>query len=58
MNTIDDNTALDSRSRTGYEDILHMPHHVSSCRPRMPMRARAAQFAPFAALGHTDVPED
>ena len=36
-----------------YNDILHLPHHVSSCRPQMSMRDRAAQFSPFAALtGH------
>lgn len=33
-----------------YEDILHMPHHVSANRPRMSMPDRAAQFSPFAAL--------
>lgn len=33
-----------------YEDILHMPHHVSPNRPRMSMLDRAAQFSPFAAL--------
>ena len=33
-----------------YEDIINMPHHVSRKRPQMPLRNRAAQFAPFAAL--------
>ena len=38
-----------------YSDIIDMPHHVSSAHPRMSMLARAAQFAPFAALsGHGD----
>ena len=34
----------------GYEDIINLPHHVSETRPRMPMKDRAAQFSPFAAL--------
>ena len=33
-----------------YEDIIHLPHHVSATRPQMSMSDRAAQFAPFAAL--------
>ncbi len=33
-----------------YEDIIHLPHHVSEKRPRMSMLDRAAQFSPFAAL--------
>lgn len=33
-----------------YEDMLDMPHHVSSTRPHMSMDERAAQFSPFAAL--------
>lgn len=33
-----------------YDDIINLPHHVSSERPHMPMIDRAAQFAPFAAL--------
>lgn len=38
-----------------YEDIIHLPHHVSERHPRMPMSGRAAQFSPFAALvGYED----
>ena len=33
-----------------YEDIINMPHHVSSRHPQMSIENRAAQFAPFAAL--------
>lgn len=38
-----------------YDDIINLPHHVSSKRPQMPMIDRAAQFSPFAALtGYDD----
>ena len=33
-----------------YDDIINLPHHVSSTRKHMSMDERAAQFAPFAAL--------
>lgn len=33
-----------------YDDIIHLPHHVSSSRLHMSMMDRAAQFSPFAAL--------
>ena len=39
----------------GYDDVINLPHHVSSKRPQMSMLDRAAQFSPFAALtGYDD----
>ena len=35
---------------TPYDDIIYLPHHVSRNHPQKPLRDRAAQFAPFAAL--------
>lgn len=41
------------REKQRYDDILYLPHHVSSKYPPMPLQDRAAQFSPFAALtGH------
>lgn len=38
-----------------YDDMIDLPHHVSSKRPQMPAMDRAAQFSPFAALtGYAD----
>ena len=38
-----------------YDDIINLPHHVSSNHRPMSMHDRAAQFAPFAALvGYDD----
>ena len=38
-----------------YEDIVHLAHPEPKRHKRMPMSARAAQFAPFAALsGHEE----
>lgn len=33
-----------------YEEIINLPHHVSKKHLQMSREARAAQFAPFAAL--------
>ncbi|MBE6011582.1 YolD-like family protein [Anaeropeptidivorans aminofermentans] len=36
-----------------YDDIIHLPRHVSRKHPHMATTDRAAQFSPFAALtGH------
>lgn len=37
-----------------YDDIINLPHHTSMRHPRMQRLARAAQFAPFAALTGLD----
>jgi hypothetical protein len=37
-------------ARDNYEDIIHLPRPVSKKHPPMPLRDRAAQFMPFAAL--------
>lgn len=44
---------------TNYDDIIHLPHHVSRRHRAMSMEKRAAQFAPFAALtGYEDAIEE
>ena len=35
---------------SNYDDIINLPHHVSTKRKQMSIEARSAQFAPFAAL--------
>lgn len=42
-----------------YDDMLDMPHHVSTKHPQMSLHDRAAQFSPFAALtGYDDAIEE
>lgn len=36
--------------KNNYDDIINLPHHVSTKHPHMPIIDRAAQFAPFAAV--------
>ena len=53
------NTVKTTKNKVGsgiFDDIIGLPHHVSDKYPQMPIKARAAQFAPFAALvGHDEV---
>lgn len=48
------NTQRPTKAEREYADIINLPHHVSANHRRMPMQARAAQFAPFAALTSYD----
>lgn len=38
------------RDKHRYDDIIHLPHHISAKHPQMAISDRAAQFSPFAAL--------
>lgn len=50
---------MNNDDRNPYADIIDLPHHVSPTRKRMPIKDRAAQFAPFAALtGYGDAIEE
>ncbi|NBI65983.1 hypothetical protein D1646_03985 [Pseudoflavonifractor sp. 60] len=42
-----------------YDDIITLPHHVSTTHSHMPMHDRAAQFMPFRALtGYEDAVQE
>lgn len=41
---------MKSNDQNSYDDIMNVPHHVSSVHPPMSRQERAAQFSPFAAL--------
>ncbi len=50
---------MNKDDKNPYADIIDLPHHVSPTRKRMPIKDRAAQFAPFAALtGYGDAIEE
>lgn len=50
---------MNGKEQHKYDDIIDLPHHVSTTRPQMSMHDRAAQFAPFAALtGHEEAVKD
>ena len=42
------------KAREVYADIIDLPHHRSATHPPLSASARAAQFAPFAALSGYD----
>lgn len=52
-------TIRPQRSISDYADLLDLPPHEPTTRPRMSMNDRAAQFSPYAALvGYGDMVEE
>ena len=50
---------MEQDPRVVYADIIHLPRPEPRSHPRMPLKDRAAQFAPFAALsGYSDMIEE
>ena len=46
-------------SSNKYDDMIYLPNPTPTCKPRMSLRDRAAQFSPFAALtGYEDAVEE
>ena len=49
----------EGEARVVYGDIIDLPHWESPTHPRMGLRERASQFAPYAALvGYGDMVKD
>ena len=46
-------------SSNKYDDMIYLPNPTPTCKPRMSLHDRAAQFSPFAALtGYKDAVEE
>lgn len=46
-------------SSNKYDDMIYLPNPTPTCKPRMSLHDRAAQFSPFAALtGYEDTVEE